>query len=75
MAENPETKPKENEVVLDATGEVKEKQRVEVEFGTFHEFTAVNKTKGYDCLVQHSLANECVERSGYARGHTLFSCM
>lgn len=68
-----ESKSKENKVVLDATGEVREKQRVEVEFGTFHEFTAVNKTKGYDyCLLRQSC--ECVARSGYARMSTLFSC-
>lgn len=32
---------------LDSMGETgKKKQRLDVEFGTFHEFTAVNKTAG-----------------------------
>lgn len=46
-----------DEVVLDPMGEVRQKQRVEVEFGTFHEFTAVNKTKGYEHIVIQSTNN------------------
>lgn len=33
-------------VALDPAGQPREKQRVDVEFGTFHEFTAVNKNGG-----------------------------
>ena len=33
-------------VALDPAGQPREKQRVDVEFGTFHEFTAVNKCGG-----------------------------
>lgn len=34
------------EVPLDVRGLPRPKQRVEVELGTFHEFTAVNKSGG-----------------------------
>lgn len=61
-----ENKSKEHEVVLDAMGEAREKQRVEVEFGTFHEFTAVNKTKGYDCLLQKKVLRMCCTVHGLA---------
>ena len=34
------------ELPLDPAGRPREKQRIDVEFGTFHEFTAVNKNGG-----------------------------
>lgn len=36
----------EGEVLLDGLGRPRKKQRVEVEFGNFHEFTAINKNGG-----------------------------